>query len=685
MEQRGFIEEATSGEDDGAAAFWQALGHDPAEARRRLAETPVQVVAIDDAPVGPLLDALQGAGARVEDDAELKVVVTTDYRHPAIDAIDREAVLHGRRWALVKPVGVTGWVGPFFEPPIRGCWTCLADRIRMNLPVESFVEEQSEALRPPRTSVARLPSTVGAVSQIAATELAKWIVTGSSTLAGTVATLNAAALRLERHTVTWRPQCPRCGDAEYRAGETAHAAPRPIPFVARPRLTTVADAYRTCTPAETLRRFEHFVSPITGVVTHLERISPPGDETVHAYAASHNWATHPDSLAFLKRSLRSRSGGKGQTDEQARVGALAEAFERYSGVYRGDEIRRRTTLAELGGAGIHPNEIMLFSEGQYERREEINSQGNAFQMVPNPFDASAPTEFSPLWSPTAGEFFWVPTGLLYYSYSKAVPADEPNRLAFYADSNGCASGNTLEEAALQALLELVERDAVATWWYNRVRRPAVDLAELDEPFLPLMYRHLEKVGRDLWVLDITNDIGIPVFAAFSRRLDPQGGSEQLVVGFGAHLEPRIGILRAITEVNQFFASLQSLDDADLARAFDPGAVEWWRTSTRENQPYVVPAEGPLRRLGDFPRLGGDDLLEGLTTTISRIEARGPRVLLLDQTRPDLQFPVIKAIVPGMRHFWSRLAPGRLYDVPVELGWLDRPLREDELNPVPVFF
>jgi oxazoline/thiazoline synthase len=39
------------------------------------------------------------------------------------------------------------------------------------------------------------------------------------------------------------------------------------------------------------------------------------------------------------------------------------------------------------------------------------------------------------------------------------------------------------------------------------------------------------------------------------------------------------------------------------------------------------------------------------------------------------------IVPGLRHFYRRFAPGRLYDVPVKLGWRDRPLAEDELNPI----
>jgi oxazoline/thiazoline synthase len=47
--------------------------------------------------------------------------------------------------------------------------------------------------------------------------------------------------------------------------------------------------------------------------------------------------------------------------------------------------------------------------------------------------------------------------------------------------------------------------------------------------------------------------------------------------------------------------------------------------------------------------------------------------------------VARVVVPGLRHFWRRLAPGRLYDVPVSLGWLDRPRAETELNPISIFF
>jgi ribosomal protein S12 methylthiotransferase accessory factor len=58
--------------------------------------------------------------------------------------------------------------------------------------------------------------------------------------------------------------------------------------------------------------------------------------------------------------------------------------------------------------------------------------------------------------------------------------------------------------------------------------------------------------------------------------------------------------------------------------------------------------------------------------------------MLDQTRPDIGLPVVKVIVPGLRHFWPRFAPGRLFDVPAALGWCPHKSEEHRLNPVPIF-
>jgi len=80
----------------------------------------------------------------------------------------------------------------------------------------------------------------------------------------------------------------------------------------------------------------------------------------------------------------------------------------------------------------------------------------------------------------------------------------------------------------------------------------------------------------------------------------------------------------------------------------------------------------------------NDLLEDVKICQQIVENKGMEMLVLDQTRPDVGLRVAKVIVPGMRHMWKRLNGGRLYDIPVQLGWLSAPLLEDQLNPLPMW-
>ena len=81
--------------------------------------------------------------------------------------------------------------------------------------------------------------------------------------------------------------------------------------------------------------------------------------------------------------------------------------------------------------------------------------------------------------------------------------------------------------------------------------------------------------------------------------------------------------------------------------------------------------------------GTADTREDVEHCQALVEARGMEFLVLDQTRPDIGMPVARVIVPGMRHFWERFAPGRLFDIPVSMGWRESRLSEQQLNPVPV--
>jgi ribosomal protein S12 methylthiotransferase accessory factor len=115
-----------------------------------------------------------------------------------------------------------------------------------------------------------------------------------------------------------------------------------------------------------------------------------------------------------------------------------------------------------------------------------------------------------------------------------------------------------------------------------------------------------------------------------------------------------------------------------------GFVAWLQKVNLVDAPYLAPNAGmPARRGGDLPNLTQADARDEIRLCQGILEDHGLELLVLDQTRPDVGMPVVKVVVPGLRHLWARFAPGRLYDVPVRLGWLPEPTHEDGLNPVPI--
>jgi oxazoline/thiazoline synthase len=448
----------------------------------------------------------------------------------------------------------------------------------------------------------------------------------------------------------------------------------------RPKRFTADGGHRVATPEETIKTYAKHISPITGAVSVLGKGEGNDEGLLNVYVAGHNLAQRPTNLHFLRQGLRSKSAGKGMSDAQARASGLCEAIERYNGVFQGDEPRRLASYDELGDEAIHPQTLVQYSEHQYQERDRWNSTGTGFSAVSHPFDTSRTIDWSSVWSLTRRQFRYVPTSHLYFSY----PIDH-DTFTCWADSNGNAAGNTLEEAILQGFFELVERDAVALWWYNRVRRPAVDLDSFDEPYIGRLRDFYRRHGRDSWVLDLTSDFGIPVYAAVSRRTDKP--AEDILFAFGAHFDPRIALLRALTEMNQFLPAVLEMpaDGSGEYRFHDVVARQWWQHGKLAEQSYLAPSEDlPATAAASVPRVWTDDIRDDVELCRRLVEERGMEMLVLDQTQPDIGLPVAKVIVPGMRHFWARFAPGRLYEVPVQLGWLPKPLAEEELNPIPMF-
>ncbi len=663
---RRFVVAKPSSMSDGTAAYWASLGLSPEAAEQSLRKVRVRIEALDVRGAAELATALKSLGVRVVKGAsDLTVTLVRDYLAAQLAELNRRHLSDEAPWILVQPAGIFPLVGPMLSPGKSACWSCLAERMRRNREIKAFLDRTNA--RPVVVSpLAREPFGQSG-TQLAAVEIAKAIATEFRTdLNDHIISLDLLGSTIVRHFVPRRPQCPDCGHRKLR---DPRRAPAPIQLGAGGKLVMTSGGFRSVASRTTVARFRKHVSPLTGVASRLERIDADLPMNTN-FRATHNFSGLPQSVDELKAGLSGGSFGKGSTAEQGEASALMELIERYSGIFQGDEIRVRRRFTDFpAGEAIPPNDVLLFSDAQV-RGGPAPMDGPGDMQTPAFFDRSAPIEWSPVWSLRDETFRYLPTSLLYFFYRGTGPYQ------FHADSNGCAAGNTLEEAIVQGFLELVERDAYALWWYNRLQRPEVDLGQFDDPYIRDLKTQLAETGRRLWLLDVTSDLGIPSFVTIAHWIE---NSQELVeFGSGAHFDPRIAALRAMTELSQFLAI--GLIGGRNANPMSEEPHDSARPFRLQEHPYLIPSGAPVRT--DFgSRFGQLDPREQVAACVELAKRAGFDFLVLDQTRPDIEVPVVRVIVPGLRHFYRRFGPGRLYDVPVKLGWRDRPLSEHELNPL----
>ena len=285
---RGYVVSGDVAMDRGLAAFWSALGVSPRWAAGRLEATRVAVAGDD----GRLARPLARLGVSVSAVEPLvRVVVCDDYLDENHAATNQQHLASGMPWTLVKPVGVKPLFGPIFRPADGGpCWECLAHRLRDNHEVDQFLRRVSggeAAIKPTPTPLPFIDLAYG----VAAIEIAKWLVLKEEAeLHEQAVSLDVLSLKTAHHRVARRPQCRACGD------ETLCRPDRPAPPISlhpSPKPIWNSGGVRAVPPEQTLRQYRHLLSPVSGVVTQLERQTDAADPWCHVYRASSNYTGAP--------------------------------------------------------------------------------------------------------------------------------------------------------------------------------------------------------------------------------------------------------------------------------------------------------------------------------------------------------------------------------------------------------
>lgn len=217
--------------------------------------------------------------------------------------------------------------------------------------------------------------------------------------------------------------------------------------------------------------------------------------------------------------------GKGLRPIDAEVGAYMEALEFYYADPGAGRISTRWgTAREVAGHERGDDAILDF-----------------VPLLQQEVDLDGPLLLATVRNLESDDECVIPAELIYY------PAPDVGQTLFGSSTNGLASGNTLVEATIQALLELIERDI---WSFEFVRSTSrlVEPASLPDNVREIVER-AERNGLQLKVRTIPNDYGMPFFAAFLFDVnDPSRKSFN--GGWACDLDRDRAVVRAVTEAAQ---------------------------------------------------------------------------------------------------------------------------------------
>ena len=241
----------------------------------------------------------------------------------------------------------------------------------------------------------------------------------------------------------------------------------------------------------------------------------------------------------------------------------------------------------------------------------------------------------------------VPLATVVMSRSRALIADLG---AFLMSSNGLASGNTFAEAATSALYEVVERDGVACHraaWAAGANPSLLSRSILEAyPIFNGVLGLCASAGVDVRVVDCTTDLDVPTYLAYVFNTINEGIG--VYRGYGAHLDPEIAIVRAVTEALQGRLNFIAGSRDDIFRS------AYWRVRT-SNTGTLIEAldrdcgegqEAPARQSASSLTFEGD--VHAILRRLYRCGLK--QAVLLDLTPDDCPVHVVRAVVPGLEGY-----------------------------------
>lgn len=390
-------------------------------------------------------------------------------------------------------------------------------------------------------------------------------------------------------------------------------------------------AFRSCSGEETAWLPEETARNALDRLQKIDVIA--GAELKHAsslspYGFYRKWrlalSTEHGNQNFELKGIQT-SYGRGLSEASARASYAMEMVERCSSFSSFD---RRGTV---GFIKSYPLIHALYGELKEQERDALD---------PNSLDLEVPYQEELL--------YWMEAETMGASTScpMLIPAQcvflfcNLDEISLFSGlgSTGLASGNSIEQAKVSALLEVVERDGEAVSPYDAARCFQL---KSEDPIIASLLANYGARGIHVQFQDISQEYGIPCYKSFV--VGPQG---QIVKGTGSHLDGKRALVSAMTEIPY----------------------------PHPNGPASTPLpEGlPIIWFEDLPDYSSGSPAHDLAILEAVFGANGYKPIYVDLTREDIGIPVVKAIIPGLELMadfdqFSRVSPRLLRRVLKKMG------------------
>ncbi len=377
--------------------------------------------------------------------------------------------------------------------------------------------------------------------------------------------------------------------------------------------------HRSASPEETLERVRPYFKSIgltrIANITGLDRIGIPVTISIR-----------PNSYSVVT------SSGKGTNLNAALVSAAMESIELYCAETIG--------LPEIN-----------CSYNQLAEKYPVISLENLHLRENSLFNVNRPEQWCLGWDILHQNQVAVPVQSISMNYHKFWYKDFANLGSFEMGSNGLASGNHFLEAVSSALYEVIERDAISCYLEAFVKTnqmPRVRLETIESPVVLDLLAKFEAAQVVPILFDCTVDTDVPVYRAYIY--DPSGRAPSSH-GYGAHLDPEVAMVRALTEAAQTRAIV-------ISGARDDVFHEYYATlRIKGNNSYEA------RNLASNPSTIDANVRQSQATQtfeqdieiiLEKLKRVGMnQVIVFDLTPLEWDISVVRVIVPGLEASFNR--------------------------------